>query len=171
MKVWIPAVFFLSVSVAFAQDAQWSRVEIKEGACSIEFPGKPTDPGKLDQNQSKGQQLILEVRGGKAVYMLQYNQFANTIPIEQADVVKRIFDGGQSGLVNALKGKISRSDDGKFGEFPIRDIEMEVASLGIYKVRFVLTGDRFYQVTAVGPKDFTEGKDVQRFIKSFQINK
>jgi hypothetical protein len=88
-----------------------------------------------------------------------------------ADAVKRIFDGGQGGLTNALKGKILKSDDGKFGPYPIRDIEMEVPSLGIYKVRFVLSANRFYQVTAVGPEEFTSGKDVARFMKSFKITK
>ncbi len=164
------AFFFLTL-VAVADDSAWTRIDVKEGKCRIEFPGKPLDPGKLGENKSKGQQLILEVLDGKAVYMLQHNQLESQIDIKDPELVKRIFDGGQKGLQNALKGNISRADDGKFGAFPTREIEMEVASLGIYRVKFVLTPDRFYQVTAAGPKSFTSGKDVERFIESFEIEK
>jgi hypothetical protein len=173
MKLLPSAVLFVAIAlVASAQeDEKWQLINVKDGACSIEFPGKPIDPGKLGEDKKGGQQLILEVLDGKAVYMLQFNLFQNPIPIDQADAVKRIFDGGQGGLTNALKGKILKSDDGKFGPYPIRDIEMEVPSLGIYKVRFVLSANRFYQVTAVGPEEFTSGKDVARFMKSFKITK
>ncbi|MCX7699986.1 MAG: hypothetical protein N2039_03835 [Gemmataceae bacterium] len=169
MKSLVACVFVLSVTlIARGQEARWTRIDVKDGRCSIEFPGKPMDPGQL--NKSKGQQLILEVLDGKGAYMLQHNQFEKAVDVKDADLVKRIFDGGQNGLEKALKGNISRADEGEFKGFPTREIEMEVANLGIYRVKFVLTPNRFYQVTAAGPKEFTSGPDVERFIKSFKID-
>lgn len=168
MKIRIASVVLLSAAfVASGQETQWTRIDVKDGGCSIEFPGKPVDPGQL--NQSKGQQLILEVLDGKGAYMLQHNLFEKAIDVKDDALVKKIFDGGQSGLKNALKGNISRADDGEFKGYPTREIEMEVANLGIYRVKFVLTPNRFYQLTAAGPKEFTSGGDVERFIKSFKI--
>ncbi len=167
MKWALPCLSLLCVVALGQADDKWAKVEPKDGNCEIQFPGKATE--KVD-DKNKSTQVTLELMDGKAVYMLQFNDMPNKIPIDQADVVKKIFDGGQSGLTNALKGKITKSDDSKFGKYPARDIDMEVPMLGLYRVKLVLTGDKLYQVTAAGPTDFVKGDDVKKFMESFKIN-
>jgi len=149
---------------AFAAQADNTKVEPKEGKCEIVFPGKPTEkPG------DKSLQIIMETLEGKGALMLQYNDMPNKIPTDNAEAVKKILDGGQGGLTQALKGKILKSEDGKFGDHPSRDIDMEVPMLGVYRVKFIFTGDKFYQVTAAGPKDYVNGEEVKKFMESFKI--
>ena len=149
-----------------ADDDKWETVSSAEGKFKAEFPKKPTTiPG------DKGIQIVLEAEGGKAAYMIQSS--AVEISIDDKDKVKAIFDAGQSSMEKALKGTIASSKDGTFGDdkLPSRDIDMDAPSLGIYRVKLILDGKKMYQVTALGPKDFVNGKNVERFMKSFQIEK
>src|SRR5262249_20708027 len=138
-------------------DEKWEKISSKIGKCEIEFPNKPKEMVAGDQTQ-----IILEAEMGKAAYMLQFNKMPSEIDLTNADLIKKVFDGGQGGLTMALNGKIVKSEDGKFGKFPSRDIDMEVKDLGVYRVKFILTKDQFYQVTVLGQKDFVNGKDVER---------
>lgn len=165
MKWLLPCVsLILLAGLTRAQDNKPTKVEPKDGRCEIVFPGKPAEKGN-----DKSTQILLETQDGKAALMLQLNEMPNPVPIDNADEVKKRFEGGQGALVNALKGKILKSEDGKFGGYPCRDIDMEVPMLGIYRVKFILTGPKFYQVTAAGPKDYISGDEVKKFMESFKL--
>jgi hypothetical protein len=153
--------------VVFAADeTKWMRVEPKDGNCALEFPGKPTET----VDDKKNTEVALEAMEGKAVYMLKFHDLPSKVATDQADTVKKIFDSGQTGLLQKLKGKLAKSEDGKFGKHPSRDIDVEVPMLGLYRVKLVLTGDRLYQVIAAGPAEFVKGDNVKKYMESFKLN-
>jgi hypothetical protein len=171
MRLLISCVFVATTAMPLmADDANWEKVSSSDGKFTAEFPAKPrTMPG----GNARQIQIVLETSGGKHTYMVQSNSIENAIPIDNQEAVKTVFDGGESGLTKALKGKIVSSKDTTFSDqkYPARDIDMEVAAFGIYRVRLVLTGQRLYQITVLGPKDFVDGKDVEKFMNSFKIEK
>lgn len=150
--------------VASAQESKSTKVEPRDGKCEITFPSKPTEKAG-----EKSVQIIMEALDGKAALMLQFNETPNKVTVEDAESVKKIFDLGQKALENKLEGKLVKSEDGKFSGQPSRDIDMEVKGLGIYRVRFIVTDSRFYQVTAAGPKEYVSGDEVKKFMESFKL--
>lgn len=148
------------------KDKDWVKVAPEGGKCEILFPAKPTEKAQKDSTQ-----VILERENGKVALMLQYNELPKQIDVGSADAVKVVLNGGRDGLKNAFKGsKIVSEKDFKFADkYPARDIDMEVPQLGIYRVRFILTGPKFYQVTVLGPKDYMAGAESKKFWESFKL--
>lgn len=152
------------VSVGFVRAAD---EKVEDGATKFEI----VFPDKAKANPGKGQkQWILERDGGKAALLMQVNSFPSAIDTGNADLAKTIMDGGQGALVNAFKGaKLLSSKEIKFGKYPGRDVDVDAPGLGIYRVKFVLTPNNFYQITALGPKDFVDGAEVKKFMESFKM--
>ena len=52
-------------------------------------------------------------------------------------------------------------------KFPMKEVDLEVKGLGIYRTKWIITEKGFYQLVVAGPKDFIEGKDAKKFMDSF----
>src|SRR4051812_39676815 len=115
MKWALTTVALVCVAIGFADDVKWTKVEPKDGDCSVEFPSKPETNVDDKTNTTR---VSLETMEGKGVYMLQYNRLPNKVKVDEADVVKKIFESGQKGLETSLKAKVVKSDDGKLGKYP-----------------------------------------------------
>jgi hypothetical protein len=167
MKWVLTCLSLICLAVGASADSKWTKIEPKDGNCEIEFPGKPTEEIK-----DKDWHYSLRAQSDTANYLLHITELSNKAPLDQPDAVKKIFDQGQTGLMAAksLEGnKLVKSEDGKFGKYPARDVELSVPKLGTYRVKFVLTGDKFYQITAAGPEQFVKSDDVKKFVDSFKI--
>src|SRR5262245_35208450 len=168
MKWVLPGIALLCAMATCAADDKWLKIEPKDTGCEIQFPGKPKE-----QVGDKSWMYSLPVRDETATFILAINELSNKTAIDQPDAVKKILDQGQQGLMTskALEGnKLVKAEDGKFGKYPSRDLELSVPKLGTYRVKFILSSDKFYQVTVAGPDDFAKSDDAKKFIESFKLN-
>ncbi len=167
MKWVLTGLSLACVVVLCAADDKWMKIEPKDASCSIEFPGKPKE-----EMGEKSWHVSLPVKSDTAAYSLQINELQNKAPLDQPDAVKKILDQAQQALMKSDKlegNKLVKSEDGMFGKYPSRDIELTVPKLGVYRVKLVLTTDKFYQVIVAGPADFTKGDDAKKFYESFKL--
>ena len=105
-------------------------------------------------------------------YFIGYADFPNKIA-NPADVQKGLGDSVKGSVAN-LKGVIKSEKEYMLGDVPCRDFEasgkIQTTDVSM-KGRFCLAGNRLYQVFALGAADKIAAADVDRFIKSFKIEK
>jgi hypothetical protein len=166
MRVALTALLLASCSIAAAQDkSSTGKFESKEGKYSVQFPDKP----EKSSRKSGGVELHIAMSkkgmGGFAV-------IHSDLPPEAVKVArpKTLLDGGQKGLVDNFKAKVTSARDFEFGpaKYPARELIAEKDKLHL-RVQIILVENRLYQVLVVGSKDLTAGKDSDAFFKSFAI--
>jgi hypothetical protein len=160
------AMLMLFTGLVVAQD---KKFESKEGKFSAKFPGEP----KTVNQKAGGLDLsITIVEKGKGGFAVIYSDMP-------ADIVKgapadKLLAGGEKGLVDNFKAKVTKSGEMKFKgngkEYPGREILAEKDDLHL-RVNIILVDNRLYQVFIVGPKEMVTGKEADEFIKSFELAK
>ena len=160
------SVLFLSVLIA-GQDKPSEKYESKEGKYSVQFPGKPNKT----TNKAGGIDLhIAIVEMGMGGFAVIHSDF----PPEaiKAAKPKALLDGGQKGLIENFKAKVTSSRDFEFGmeKYPARELIGEKDKLNL-RIQIILAGNRLYQVFVVGSKEQVTSKEADAFFKSFEIAK
>src|SRR5262245_29932467 len=160
-------VLALGVSTLVAQDDK--KFESKDGKFSAKFPSEP----KVLPQKAAGLDLVITIAEKKK----EGGGFAVIYSDMPADVVKaapaqKLLEGGEKGLVDNFKAKVTKSKETTFGKqkFPAREILGEKDDLHL-RITIILAENRLYQVFVVGPKDLVNGKEADAFFESFEINK
>lgn len=156
---------------AAAVTADDKKYESKEGRYSAKFPGET----KTVTQKTQAVDLnitIHETKDNKGGFAVIYSDMP-------ADVVKaapaeKLLEGGEKGLVENFKAKVTKSTPTKFKangkEYPARDIVASKEALFL-RVQIVLVDNRLYQVFVVGPEAVATGKEADDFLKSFELAK
>jgi hypothetical protein len=147
----------------------WQDYKSSAGKFTVEVPSKPQEQ-KTNVGTIKLNMVIAEA--SDSVYFIGYADFPNKIA-NPADVQKGLGDSVKGSVAN-LKGEIKSEKEYMLGDVPCRDFEAsgKVQTTDVsMKGRFCLAGNRLYQVFALGAADKIAAADVDRFIKSFKIEK
>ena len=165
MRAILAAVVFVGFAIGLAaQDVK--KFESKEGKYSVGFPGTPK------MSTSKGGDIDVNIaiaEKGSGGFAVMYSD----LPAEAAkQKSKDLLDGGQKGLVDNFKAKVTKSTDVEFGKqkYPARQILAEKEAIHL-RITIILAEKRLYQVFIVGQKEMVEGKEADEFVKSFEIVK
>ncbi len=158
------AVLVLVAGLVVAADEKYTS---KDGKYAVAFPGTP----KTQTTKASGVDLnITIVEKGMGGFAVIYSD----LPAEALKVAKPkdLLDGGQKGLIDNFKAKVTKSNDIEFGKdkLPGREIVGEKDAMQL-RITLILKDNRLYQVFVVGPKDLVSGKDADDFFKSFEITK
>jgi hypothetical protein len=165
MRIALTASLVFVCAVAAAQDKPVEKYTSKEGKYAVQFPDNPmkstSKAGGIDLNTA----IVVKGMGGFAVIHAD-------LPPEATKVAKskELLDGGQKGLIDNFKAKVTSTKDFEFGKDKhlARELVAEKDQLHL-RIRIVLVGNRIYQVFVVGPKDLTTSPDADAFFKSFEI--
>jgi hypothetical protein len=151
----------------------WQDYKSSAGKFTVEVPSKPQEQSqeqKTNVGTIKLNMVIAEA--SDSGYFIGYADFPNKIA-NPADVQKGLGDSVKGSVAN-LKGVIKSEREYMLGDVPCRDFEAsgKVQTTDVsMKGRFCLVGNRLYQVFALGAADKIAAADVDRFIKSFKIEK
>ena len=146
------------------KDAGWTKVS-EAGKFEIQFPGKPTETAT-----PTGNVYHLQKTNPIAMYQVVAAPLGVKLDLTDAKAVKAVLDNAATSTATALGGKVASDKEAKVGDkFPARDVDVEGTALGVFRIRLVLTGDRFIQVIVAGPKEVVDGADAKRFRESLAI--
>jgi hypothetical protein len=151
----------------------WQDYKSSAGKFSVQVPSKPQEQSqeqKTNVGTIKLNMVIAEA--SDSGYFVGYADFPNKIA-NPADIQKGLGDSVK-GSVGNLKGVIKSEKEYMLGDVPCRDFEAsgKVQTTDVsMKGRFCLAENRLYQVFALGAADKIAAADVDRFIKSFKIEK
>jgi hypothetical protein len=166
--------FFLAIMFSSSISAQEVKTyESKAGKYKVVFPEMPmTSSKKTDDGELNVASVAFKGGGFLVMYTdLNADKLKETKP-------KDILAGGEKGLVENFKPKITSTKEIEFGKqkFPARQIagEAYLAEEGIsinLRLTLILADNRLYQVFVFGPKDLPKGKEADKFFESFEITK
>ena len=151
----------------------WQDYKSSAGKFTVQVPSKPQEQSqeqKTNVGTIKLNMVIAEA--SESGYFVGYADFPNKIA-NTADIQKGLGDSVKGSVAN-LKGVIKSEKEYMLGDVPCRDFEAsgKVQTTDVsMKGRFCLAGNRLYQVFALGAADKIAAADVDRFIKSFKIEK
>jgi hypothetical protein len=153
-------------------ESEWVEFKPKDGNLSVRMPGKPKAQNPQDitypGGTSKLYMFILEADGGKAAYMVAYNDFPAELIDD--DVAQMALDGARDGAVRNVKGKLlSTKKITLLKKHPGRDFTFEVAKIGQARARVYLADGRLYQTAVFGTEEFIKSDDTRTFLDSFKI--
>lgn len=166
MRMLFAGLILIVAGTARADDPKvsWHTHKDEKGNMSVEFPGEPK---KIERSNTV--QALLEAEDGKAVYIAAYTPLPMPVDLD-GELPKQMLRDSQSSMEKSLNGKVLSSKEVKHADkYPARDIQVEAPGIGIYKTRVIVTENRLFQVTVLGPKDFVESANVKRFFGSFKI--
>ncbi len=141
----------------------------KEGRFSVSMPGKPnlqtekipTDVGSISMH-------MFMVEKSNIAYMVAYSDYPSEM-IQQSNP-DDVLDGAKKGAMQNIDGKISKEELIAFGEAPAIELYFSAkGGKGKGQAIIVLSGNRLYQVLAVGSNLLYPDKTVEKFIDSFAI--
>ncbi len=165
-KYLLAAAICCVASVCLAEsDAKWKKIVNEDEGFTISFPAEPkeTEHG-----------YTLEMMDGNAVFIVDVRE--NDTDIEDDEKVTELFDAAEKALLASLKdAKVLSKKDMTFQkeEYAKRVYDLDTEKLlgfkSIYRAHFICTGEQFFQVVVLGPTEFVEGKDVEKFLKSFKV--
>ncbi|PZV19039.1 MAG: hypothetical protein DCF20_03100 [Pseudanabaena sp.] len=151
----------------------WQDYKSSTGKFSVQLPSKPQEQSqeqKTNVGTIKLNMVIAEA--SESGFFVGYADFPNKIA-NPADVQKGLGESVKGSVAN-LKGVIKSEKEYMLGDVPCRDFEAtgKVQTTDVsMRGRFCLAGNRLYQVFALGAADKIAAADVDRFIKSFKIEK
>lgn len=169
MRIVVGIITFMGlVSGISAQDNKpIEKYVSKEGKYTAAFPGKP-----MLESRKVGEVALHSalVQKGAGVFSVFFNDVKETAG--KSTKPKEILDGGQKGVVDNFKAKLTSSKDFEFGKqkYPARELVAEKDG-NTLRFQIIVAGNRLYQVFVVGPKDMVMGKEADAFLKSFEITK
>ena len=182
----VPHTFFLFPLLlllpACSEDPQPQPVAVKkarsedgiyksdEGKFAVRFPKDPSISNK-ELATAAG---VLKVQTAKSEVGrdLMLSVSHTTYPASFGDVdPNKILDGVRDGL-KGQDGELKSDKVTALGEdkFPAREVRINAGKNGI-RARLVLVDRRLVQALAVGSKDTLDGKAVEEFFKSFEVEK
>jgi hypothetical protein len=158
------ALWLFAGSLIAAQADDW--VKIAENNSMVLFPAKPKET-----RSPEGKQFLVERKGGSVAMVFAYSDIAPRLNTDNPADVDAFLGKIGDLMVARLKGSkvISTKDSKHMGKFPVRDFELEVPGLGIYRTKITVTTRQMYQVTIAGPKDYHQSDEAKKFMQSFQL--
>jgi hypothetical protein len=168
---WSPVFVFVALgaaSVCADDQPEWKEFASKEGRFKVLMPGTPDqDKAETDSDFGKGVLHMSVVRAGKTTYGANYCDFPAEI---KKAPLKQVYDSSRDGAVANLEGKLASEKDVKLGEYPGREIQIDVAEgKRLFRVRVYLVDQRLYQVVVFGTREAAVSKEADKFLDSFEL--
>lgn len=161
-------------STAFGQNnAEWERFNSTEGKFNILMPAKPSlQTQDVDTAQGIVKLYFYGAPSGNSFYAATYGDY--NIEPKTAGEKKAVLDGVVSGVVNGVNGTLKTEKEITLSGYPGREIVLtaKVNNMDVTaKWHIVLTGTRLYQIGVMYLTQDTEPSDVNKYLKSFALNK
>ncbi len=150
---------------------EWKSYSSKDGGFSVLMPGKPQE--QTQEVKTPDGKLILHT----LVSVVALDRF---VYVSYSDVPAKAIEGKQDafldstvkGNVSSLKGKLvtaKKIEVGK-GKRPGRDVLIDLPDKKqMYRSRIVLSGNRLFQVVALGSEEFVKSKEIGAYLDSFKV--
>ncbi len=112
--------------------------------------------------------FIHEPKKGES-YVVAFSEFPDMAMKGGTDDQR--LDNSRHGAVQSVKGKLRTEKKITLGEYPGRDLHIEVDAKTTVRTRLYAVKNRLYQTMVVGLPTFANSKEAERFLDSFQLTK
>jgi hypothetical protein len=161
------------VLVSAAEPGGLKEFVSEAGRFSVQLPRDPEESKVPEENApSETMQYQYTVGSANGAYVVSYQDNPNMKNADQALLEKGLADA-QEKVRSGFGGKLLSTKKIKLAKvYPGLEFECEIpAGPGIYRSRTYLVNGRFYQVIAVGTKEFTSADEATAVLHSFKLTK
>jgi hypothetical protein len=157
-----------AITVCADDEPDWKEFACKEGRFKVLMPGAPKEKKlETESDFGKGVLHMNTVQAGKTMYGANYCDFPEEV---KKTPLKKVYDSSRDGAVANLEGKLASEKDIKLGDYPGREIQIDVAGgKQVFRARVYLVDQRLYQVVVFGTKEAATSKDADKFLESFKL--
>ncbi len=162
-------ILLLLLSYKSKKNSQFKEFRSDEGRLTILMPGKPQRETQEVNTPAGIVKMVMYTAESKEIICIcAYTDY----PQQHINLVdsNTILDGAMNGAVNNIKGKLINQKSFEFHDLPARDIQMEIPKQAFVDLRFILAGERFYQLMLIAPGDKGHQQDIAKFFDSFKID-
>jgi hypothetical protein len=148
----------------------WQPFSSTEGSYTVLLPGTPTEENR-DVNTQAGSIPVntrYVVRQNEAFYGVAYSDFPENLSLNSSEL-NQFFSLVVSGFSEGAGGKLLSQQNINLGNFPGREVRLQLARGGIVIGRLYLVNKRLYQVIVVTNQERNLTKSIGGFFKSFQL--
>lgn len=157
--------FALALSAPALAAEPWREFKPPDGGFAVKMPGQP----KLEQQRVEGTNTATNIYGiqqGSRNFVVSYHEYP-------ADIIKRtsadkLLTGVERNTAEAVKGTVRADRNMVIGGHQAREAVIDSGTQTM-KARYVLAGNRLYQVIFTGEKGSENGRDVATFLNSFRL--
>ena len=172
VKLKILILFYISLllfSCVKASEEPLIEYTSDEGQFSVSMPGKPSKEIKNITTAAGSITMhVFTVEKPDIAYMVAYSDYPNVV-IEHSDP-EELLDGAKKGAMKNMGGKITKEEHITYGEDPGRELSFSAkGGIGKGQAVILLSGNRLYQVLAVGLKEKYPDQTVKKYIDSLEI--
>jgi hypothetical protein len=162
----------LASALAQAPGGDWKPFSPKNGMFGVLLPGTPTDSKKSIKTPTGVAELALfevAVPSGNGKYFICCTEYPEA-SIKAGTEDKRL-ESARDALVASSKGKLKREKTILLGEYPGRELQIEVEGMATMVIRTYAVKNRLYVVGAAGSAGMVTSKDTLKFLESFKLVK
>ena len=160
----------LSPLALSAQEKKDAPFVSKAGKFSVALPAKPSEKSRKIKVGDREQDLhVFSVEQKDRAYVVTYIDYPKGTIGDDKD---KFLAGVVERNVGLLKGKVAAEEKITLGKakHPGRDVRVDLPDKKqLYRARVFLVGDRVYQIVVLGPEEFVKGKEIDEYLKSFEV--
>lgn len=169
------AALVLTVALVGCGEVQWTRFDSASGRCSVEMPGTPEATSQpLDSALGRLVMNKLELPAAKSADGAEtYAVIWVDYPTEfvEKPALDRFLDGVRDGNVQSAPGRLVSEKVVDVEGHPARDIVVALTEgRGSYRNRFLMVGNRLYQITVTRDRGPATEAQAAKFIESFRLS-
>jgi len=145
----------------------WQNFRAPDDRFQILMPGIPELQIQTIQTPlGEQEQHLYKVDKGPQAYMIGYTDLDDkTLAAHSAD---DLLDDASARGVLAVNGKLQSFEQTTYRGYPARNVVIDVADGdGVIHARYVLVGNRLYQIAAIVATKIIDEDEVERYLDSF----
>lgn len=156
--------------IAQSVQSVWKPFSSKDGGFAVLMPGQPTQENRTVKTEigSIPVRAFSVLRRGEALYAIAYSDFPGSFPQNPGDI-DRLLAQVASGFAQGAKGRLVSQQTIRLGNFPGRDIRLQLDRGLIARGRVFVVNSRLYQVIVVTGQERNLTKSIEGFFKSFRL--
>jgi hypothetical protein len=154
---WVPT---LGLLVVAGCGTSWQDYSSTTGKFTIQFPDKPKEE---EESRFGVTRHTVVLKQNDRTYSVSYVDWTPE-QLEKFDL-----DRFAEGSVEGAKGKKTGQESIKLGDYPGRDVRVDLPDGKELRNRIYLVKNRAYVVTVVGKKGFPSSGEAEKFFNSFKL--
>ena len=154
----------LTLAMLNPANPTFAQIETKHAKMQIAMPGEfKKETLKIDENLDQFQ-LVFNQDNGTVIVAHQ-----DSTPVADAQAILQV---AQDAIVKVAGGEVLEMTNFKLNGYPARKFRVSMPSIdGEFRVSHIYTGDKFYQVMAVGTSEFSASDAINKMFESATITK
>jgi hypothetical protein len=167
------SVLLLAACAVVAQEDKplWPKFTPKGETFSVRMPKRPTvRTAKVVVGDKTVEQKVYVLAVTPGVFVLTFNDDP-TLGKADKEKVEAALASARDKAVKVMKGKLLSDKAVKLGTNLGRDFQIQTERSGVSRSRIYVVGQRLYQLTVAGPKDWVTSEMADYYLGSLTVDK